>query len=91
MWLAEGALRDGPGLEDAVDLETQVVMEGGGAVLLDEEGERGVVVAEVAEALGLRRALEVAHLLVGPQWGLADLRVCGCRLCLRGVGFALLT
>ena len=58
-----GALGDGPGFEDAVPAEAEVVVEVRGGVLLDDEGESGggCSVGFGGLPAGLGRDLEVAH------------------------------
>ena len=58
-----GALGDGPGLEDAVPAEAEVVVEVRGGVLLDAEGELRAVGSscDFAAAAGFGGDVEVAH------------------------------
>ena len=71
--------RDRPGRQHALHFEPKIVMEGGGAMTLDDEPPRPRVCADRAVRGGvagrLRRDAEVAFRSIGPE---ADRRISGC-------------
>ena len=62
------AFGDGPGLEDAVQLQTEVIMQTAGVMLLDEERERSGPPGGLGERR-LRRQREVTLIVIFRQVG----------------------